>query len=50
VPTWPGQERPGHDPELPLGVQLIAAAWREDLCLAAGRSLEQAGVAQVRLP
>ncbi|HEY0746252.1 MAG TPA: AtzE family amidohydrolase [Steroidobacteraceae bacterium] len=50
VPTWPGGERPGDDPELPLGVQLIAAPWREDVCLAAARSLEQAGVAQFRLP
>jgi len=45
VPLWPGSE-----PELPLGVQLIGAPWREDLCLAAGRSLEQAGIAQFRLP
>ncbi len=55
VPTWPrlhrpGLERPGSEPDLPLGVQLISAPWREDLCLAAGRSLEQAGIAQFRLP
>lgn len=31
---------------LPIGVQLIAAPWREDLCLRAARHLEQAGVAQ----
>ena len=30
---------------LPLGVQLIAPAWREDLCLRAAWALEQAGVA-----
>ena len=28
-----------------LGVQLIAAPWREDLALRAGRALAQAGVA-----
>ena len=55
VPIWPGLDRPGLDrpgkePELPLGVQIIGAPWREDLCLAAGRSLEQAGIAQFRLP
>lgn len=31
---------------LPLAVQLIAAPWREDLCLRAARALEQAGVAR----
>jgi len=35
---------------LPVGVQLIGAPWREDLCLAAGRMLELAGVAEIRLP
>jgi amidase/aspartyl-tRNA(Asn)/glutamyl-tRNA(Gln) amidotransferase subunit A len=43
VPLW------GCDaaaPHLPLGVQLIAAPWREDLCLRAARVLEAAGVAQ----
>jgi 1-carboxybiuret hydrolase len=42
VPLW------GCDPaapHLPLGVQLIAAPWREDLCLRAARALEAAGVA-----
>jgi aspartyl-tRNA(Asn)/glutamyl-tRNA(Gln) amidotransferase subunit A len=33
-----------------MGVQLIGAPWREDLCLAAARALERAGVAEVRLP
>jgi aspartyl-tRNA(Asn)/glutamyl-tRNA(Gln) amidotransferase subunit A len=36
--------------ELPIGVQLIAAPWREDLCLRAAWMLEQAGVAVARLP
>jgi amidase/aspartyl-tRNA(Asn)/glutamyl-tRNA(Gln) amidotransferase subunit A len=43
VPVW------GCDPaapHLPLGVQLIAAPWREDLCLRAARALEAAGVAR----
>lgn len=30
---------------LPLGVQLIAAPWREDICLRAAWTLEQSGVA-----
>jgi AtzE family amidohydrolase len=34
---------------LPIGVQLIAAPWREDVCLAAARALEDAGVAQCRI-
>ena len=55
VPLWPGSnERPPEkrQPEqsLPLGVQLIGAPWREDLCLGAARALEQAGVAKFRLP
>jgi 1-carboxybiuret hydrolase len=37
APLWPG--------DMPIGVQLIAAPWREDLCLAAAGALEQAGVA-----
>jgi len=40
APIWPGQ--------MPIGVQLIAAPWREDLCLAAARALERAGVAAVK--
>nr|WP_313657521.1 AtzE family amidohydrolase [Achromobacter ruhlandii] len=45
APTWPGI---GTDAHLPLGVQLIAAPWREADCLLAARRLEQAGVATVR--
>jgi amidase/aspartyl-tRNA(Asn)/glutamyl-tRNA(Gln) amidotransferase subunit A len=43
VPVW------GCDPDaphLPLGVQVIAAPWREDLCLRVARAVEAAGVAQ----
>ena len=40
VPLWP-QGRPG----LPLGVQVIAAPWREDLALRVARVLEASGVA-----
>ncbi|MCE2658030.1 MAG: AtzE family amidohydrolase [Rubrivivax sp.] len=43
VPLW------GMDPEqphLPIGVQVIAAPWREDLCLRVARALEAAGLAQ----
>ena len=46
VPVWgcdPAQ------PHLPIGVQLIAAPWREDHCLRAARALEAAGVAQAPL-
>jgi len=43
APMWPS----GTD-GLPIGVQLIAAPWREDLALRAGRVLEQAGVARVK--
>jgi amidase/aspartyl-tRNA(Asn)/glutamyl-tRNA(Gln) amidotransferase subunit A len=40
VPLWP-EGRQG----LPLGVQVIAAPWREDLALRVARALESAGVA-----
>ncbi|MBX3609485.1 MAG: AtzE family amidohydrolase [Hydrogenophaga sp.] len=43
APLWPE----GTD-GLPIGVQLIAAPWREDLALRAGWALEQAGVARVK--
>ena len=41
VPVW------GMDPaapHLPIGVQIIAAPWREDLCLRVAHALEAAGV------
>jgi Asp-tRNA(Asn)/Glu-tRNA(Gln) amidotransferase A subunit family amidase len=41
VPLWPLTGEVG----LPIGVQLIAAPWREDLCIAAARMLEQQGAA-----
>jgi aspartyl-tRNA(Asn)/glutamyl-tRNA(Gln) amidotransferase subunit A len=41
APVWPG----GEAGALPIGVQLIAAPWREDLCLAAVAALQAAGVA-----
>jgi len=34
---------------LPMGVQLIAPPWREDLCLRAANTLEQAGLANCRI-
>lgn len=43
APLWP-------EGGLPMGVQLIAAPWREDLCLRAARALEQAGLAGSRIP
>lgn len=39
VPVWP-------DAGLPIGVQLIAAPWREDLVLRAARYLEKSGVTE----
>lgn len=45
VPVW-GCD-PDH-PELPIGVQIIAAPWREDLCLRVAHALESAGVVQSR--
>ncbi|OWT69156.1 MULTISPECIES: AtzE family amidohydrolase [unclassified Achromobacter] len=42
VPVWPGG--PG---SLPLGVQIIAAPGRDDLCLAASAYLEQTGAARL---
>jgi amidase/aspartyl-tRNA(Asn)/glutamyl-tRNA(Gln) amidotransferase subunit A len=43
APMWP--EGTGG---MPIGVQLIAAPWREDLCLCAGRVLQEAGVARLK--
>lgn len=43
APLWP---RGG----LPMGVQLIAAPWREDVCLRAAWVLEQAGLATSQSP
>lgn len=34
---------------LPIGVQLIAAPWREDLCLRAAAHLERLGIAKARI-
>jgi AtzE family amidohydrolase len=34
---------------MPVGVQLIAAPWREDRCFAAAASLERMGIAQARI-
>jgi 1-carboxybiuret hydrolase len=47
APLWPDGFGTG---AMPLGVQLIGAPWREDLCLAAARALEQVGVATIRTP
>ena len=40
--------RSGSDDGLPLGVQVIAAPWREDLALRVARALERAGAAGCR--
>ena len=44
APMWP------EGSALPIGVQLIAAPWREDLCLRAARVLEQHSVAHLKEP
>ena len=43
APMWP-EDTGG----MPIGVQIIAAPWREDLCLRAAQVLQNAGVAQLR--
>ncbi|MDO9404033.1 MAG: AtzE family amidohydrolase [Polaromonas sp.] len=43
APMWPSANN-----GLPLGVQLIAAPWREDLALRAGFALEQHGLAHLK--
>jgi 1-carboxybiuret hydrolase len=49
APLWPRVEAAGEPAvDMPMGVQLIAAPWREDLCLAAASQLERAGVARAR--
>ena len=45
APLWPEGTR-----GLPLGVQLIAAPWREDLALRAAAALQAAGVAGPKEP
>jgi aspartyl-tRNA(Asn)/glutamyl-tRNA(Gln) amidotransferase subunit A len=50
VPIWPGEGDSEEERALPVGVQFIAAPWRESLCLAAARTLEQAGIAEIRRP
>ena len=42
APLWPDGTG-----GMPIGVQLIAAPWREDLALRAGKVLQEAGVARV---
>lgn len=52
APLWPagtgGLPNGSGKSSLPIGVQLIAAPWREDLALRAARVLEQAGVAHTK--
>ena len=43
APMWPSNTN-----GMPLGVQIIAAPWREDLAFAVARQLSDAGVAQVK--
>jgi len=43
APMWPTQTG-----GLPIGVQVIAAPWREDLAFRAAKALERAGVAHIK--
>ena len=43
VPVWTDGER------LPIGVQIIAPPWREDICLRVARKLEERGISTVRV-
>jgi amidase/aspartyl-tRNA(Asn)/glutamyl-tRNA(Gln) amidotransferase subunit A len=45
APLWPDGTN-----GLPIGVQLIAAPWREDIALRAARALERTGVAYLKEP
>jgi AtzE family amidohydrolase len=47
VPVWRDQNGTR---DLPIGVQIIAAPWREDRCLAVAKVLEANGLATARLP
>ena len=49
VVTVPVQGTDPAAPHLPIGVQVIAAPWREDLCLRVAQALTDAGVAQARV-
>ena len=48
APLWP-ESRAG-EPAMPLGVQLIAAPWREDLALRAAWVLQSTGLARLQPP
>ena len=57
APLWPdglpGASSPapgdGSGPRLPIGVQLIAPPWREDICLRVAAELERRGIARARI-
>ena len=48
APMWPDAGVQADGGRQPIGVQLIAAPWREDLALRAGWALQQAGIAHLR--
>lgn len=45
APLWPQGSG-----DMPIGVQLVAAPWREDLCLRAAKVLQDAGAAHLKEP
>jgi len=49
---WPVVAAPLAEPPggLPLGVQIIAAPWREDLCFRVAAALHQAGICAAPIP
>jgi 1-carboxybiuret hydrolase len=51
APLWPVDDAAALQSRgLPMGIQLIGAPWREDICLAAALALERSGVARPRPP
>jgi AtzE family amidohydrolase len=46
APVGTVAEPDGTGPALPVGMQIIAAPWREDVCFRVARALEQAGAAR----
>jgi 1-carboxybiuret hydrolase len=47
---FPQKMRPTKEAPLPIGIQIIAAPWREDIALRIAHALEQAGVAVATEP
>jgi AtzE family amidohydrolase len=48
--SFPQKMRPATEATLPIGVQIIAAPWREDVALRIARALEQGGIVAATKP